>query len=172
MHTIDSLYNALGEQLSGVRAVDTATAIARFNRITGSSDFAAAVDLLAAQLRAAGMDSVTIQRFPIDGNILYMDRTYAPAYEPHSARLTATPTDGVAYTICDYAETPMCLPSNTPPTPPGGITAEVVDVGRGDRVEDYAGLDVAGKAVMATGITSEVYNLAVDEFGAVCIMTT
>src|SRR4051794_1414211 len=113
MQTIDTLYNALTQQLSGVRAVDTATAIARFNRITGSSDFAAAVDLLADQLRAAGMDSLSIERFPIDGNQRYMGRTYAPAYEPHSARLTATPSAGGSYTICDFAETPMCQPSNT-----------------------------------------------------------
>jgi hypothetical protein len=170
MQNINVLYAALADELSGVRALDTTTAIARYNRITGSSDFAAAVEMLAAQLRAAQMDSVTIERFPIDGKTRYMGRTYAPAYEPHSARLTVVAPS--PYTICDYAETPMCLPSNTPATPPEGVTAEVIDVGRGDRVEDYAGVDVAGKAVMATGLTTDVYNLAVEEFGAACVMTT
>ena len=170
MQQIDALYTALRDELSGALALDTATAIARFNRITGSSDFAAAVDLLAAQLRRAKLDRVHIERFPIDGEQCYMGRVFAPAYEPHSARLrVVSPT---AYTICDYRETPMCLPSNTPATPPEGITAEVVDVGRGDRAEDYAGRDVAGKAVMASGLTTDVYNLAVGQFAAVCVMTT
>ena len=170
MQMIDTLYTALRGELAGARAVDTATAMARFNRITGSRDFAAAVELLAAQLHAAQLDTVTVERFPIDGLLTYMGRTYAPAYEPHSARLTVvSPTP---YTICDYAETPMCLPSNTPPTPPEGVTAEVVDVGSGDTTECYAGIDVAGKAVMATGLTTQVYNLAVGEFGAACVMTT
>ena len=170
MHHIDLLYDLLRGELAGTRAVDTATAVARFNRITGSRDFAAAVDLLAAQLRAEGADTVTVERFPIDGVRRYMGRVFAPAYEPHGARLrVVAPTP---YTICDYAETPMCLPSNTPPTPPAGVTAEVVDVGRGDRPEHYAGVDVKGKAVMATGLTTEVYNLAVEEYGAVCVMTT
>jgi hypothetical protein len=113
---------------------------------------------------------VTVERFPIDGVQRYMGRAFAPAYEPHSARLrVVAPT---AYTLCDYAETPMCLPSNTPATAPEGVTAEVVDVGRGDRAADYEGVDVAGKAVMATGLTTDVYNLAVEQYGAVCVMTT
>lgn len=170
MQNIDALYGALRGELVGARALDTATTIARYNRITGSRDFAAAVESLAAQLRAAHMDSVTVERFPIDGTIRYMGRLYAPAYEPHSARLAVVSPS--PYTICDFAETAMCLPSNTPATPPEGVTAEVVDVGPGDHVEHYAGLDVAGKAVMATGLTTEVYNLAVEEFGAACVITT
>jgi hypothetical protein len=170
MQKIDALYSALRDELAGVRALDTATAIARFNRITGSSDFAAAVTMLAEQLRSAQVDLVTVEHFHIDGTQQYMGRVFAPAYEPHSATLRVVSPH--SYTICDYAETPMCLPSNTPATPREGITAEVVDVGRGDRAEDYAGIDVAGKAVMATGLTTNVYNLAVEQFGAACVMTT
>ncbi len=170
MQAINALYSALRGELAGVRSLDCATALARFNRITGSSDFAAAVAYLADQLRAARLDAVVVERYPIDGTRRYMGRTFAPAYEPHSATLRVVAPQ--PYTICDYAETPMCLPSNTPATPPGGITADVVDVGRGERAEDYAGLEVAGKAVMATGLTTTVYNLAVEQFGATCVMTT
>ena len=161
MQEINALYTALRGELSGVRALDTATAIARYNRITGSRDFAAAVDLLVEQLRHDGADSVEIRRFPIDGVQRYMGRIYAPAHEPHSARLSVV--SPAPYTICDFAETPMCLPSGTPATPPEGITAQVVDVGRGDRPADYEGIDVKGKAVMATGLTTDVYNLAVEQ---------
>ena len=87
MQQIDALYTALRDELSGALALDTTTAIARFNRITGSSDFAAAVELLAAQLRRAKLDRVNIERFPIDGEQCYMGRVLVPAYEPHSARL-------------------------------------------------------------------------------------
>ncbi len=170
MQNIDALYAALHGELAGARALDTATALARFNRITGSRDYAAAVELLAAQLRAAQLDSVAVERFPIDGKQRYMGRVFAPAYEPHSARLTVISPR--PYTICDFAETPMCLPSNTPATPPEGITAQVVDVGSGDCPDCYANVEVAGKAVMASGLTTDVYNLAVEQFGAVCVLTT
>ena len=66
----------------------------------------------------------------------------------------------------------MCLPSGCPATPPGGVKAVVVDVGRGDQPEHYQGIDVAGKAVLATGLTTDVYNLAVEQYGAACVMTT
>ncbi len=64
MQKINALYTALCNELSGVRAFDTATTIARYNRITGSSDFAAVVELLAAQLRSAQASTVEIERFP------------------------------------------------------------------------------------------------------------
>ena len=99
-----------------------------------------------------------------------MGRVFAPAYEPTSACVRVLSPQ--AYTICDFAETPMCLPSNSPATPPEGVTAEVVDIGRGDRATDYEGIDVKGKAVIASGLTTDVYNLAVEQFGAVCVMTT
>lgn len=115
MQQIDALYAAVRSELSGARALDTATAIARYNRMIGSRDYAAAVDLLATYLCDSGADSVRVERFAIDGVQHYMGRVYAPAYEPHGARLQViAPTP---YTICDYAETPMCLPTGTPATP-------------------------------------------------------
>lgn len=170
MRRIDTLYAALSDELSGPRALDTATAIARYDRMIGSRDYTAAVDLLAAKLQDGGADEVAIERFPIDGVSQYMDRTYAPAYEPHAARLQVI--EPTTYAICDYAETPMCLPTGTPATPPEGIIAELIDVGRGDQASDYTELDVAGKAVLATGATTEVYNLAVGQHGAGCVLTT
>src|SRR5687768_14640789 len=99
MQKIDTLYAALRGELAGRRALDTATAIARYNRITGSSDFAAAVELLAKQLRESNIDTVVVEKFPIDGVLRYMGRVFAPAYEPHSARLRVL--SPAPYVICD-----------------------------------------------------------------------
>lgn len=169
MHTIDRLVQAVQQEISGARALDTATAVARYNRIVGSSDYAAAVHLLRDRLASSGLDEVTIETFPIDGHTTYAERLFAPAWEPRSARLEVVSPE--PYLIAEFDTTPMSLPSGCPPTPPEGVTAEVVDVGSGDRPEHYEGIDVAGKAVLATGGTTDVYNLAVEQLGAVCVMT-
>ena len=113
---------------------------------------------------------VLVESFPIDGVQTYTGRLFGPAWEPHSARLEVVEPD--PYLICDFADTPMCLPSGCPATPAAGVTAQVIDVGRGDRPIDYEGMNVSGKAVLATGLTTDVYNLAVEEHGATCVMTT
>jgi aminopeptidase YwaD len=171
MQAINQLLNLLQTELSGARALDTTATVARYNRITGSTDYAKISQLLCTQLQQYGLDEVRIEEFPIDGQITYADRVFGPAWEPRGAKLEVVAPE--RYVICDFAITPMCVPSGCPPTAPEGITIHgVVDVGRGDRAEDYADLDVAGKAVLATGLTTDVYNLAVEEFGAACVLTT
>lgn len=170
MKVIDNLIELLQQNLSGERALDTVGAVARYNRIVGSSDYAAAVELLRQQLVTYDVDEVRVESFPIDGHCTYTGRVFGPAWEPHSARLEVIAPE--RYTVADFEVTPMCLPSGCPATPPEGVTADVIDVGAGDRPEHYQGIDVAGKAVLATGLTTDVYNLAVEQFGAACVMTT
>lgn len=170
MQIIDQLIHTLRQALSGERALDTVWSVARYNRIVGSTDYAAAVADLRDQLAAAGADEVVVESFPIDGQQMYTGRVFGPAWEPHSARLEVVAPE--AYVIADFAVTPMCLPSGCPATPANGITAEIIDVGAGDRAADYAARAVAGKAVLATGLTTDVYNLAVEQFGAACVLTT
>ena len=170
MQLVDQLIQTLRTEISGERALDTVKSVARYNRIVGSSDYAAATQLLHDQLAASGLDEVTIESFPIDGQRTYTGRVFGPAWEPHSALLEVIEPE--RYVIADFEVTPMCLPSGCPATPPDGVTAEVVDVGRGDQPEHYQDIDVTGKAVLATGLTTDVYNLAVEQYGAACVMTT
>lgn len=170
MQIIDQFIHTLRQEISGERALDTVWSVARYNRIVGSTDYAAAVAYLHDKLVAAGVDDVVVESFPIDGQQTYTGRVFGPAWEPHSARLAVVAPE--SYVIADFDVTPMCLPSGCPATPVGGILAEVIDVGAGDREADYAECHVAGKAVLATGLTTDVYNLAVEQFGAACVLTT
>jgi hypothetical protein len=170
MQIIDRYISLVQQELSGARALDTVWAVARHNRIVGSTDYAAAVQQLHDQLAGYGLDSVSVESFPIDGVIKYAGHVFGPAWEPHSARLEVIAPE--PYLVADFAVTPMCLPSGCPATGPEGVTAEVVDLGAGDQPVHYAQVDVRGKAVLASGLTTDVYNLAVEQYGAACVMTT
>ena len=53
----------------------------------------------------------------------------------------------------------------------GDVTADLVYVGRGDKESDYAGKDVTGKLVLASGSIAMVHNLAVRKHGAAGVLS-
>src|SRR5262249_8650832 len=70
-------------------------------------------------------------------------------------------------TLVTFARTPTCIHPWSAPTPPEGVTAEIVHVGDGTRDEDYVGKDVRGKIVFADrGANWLAYVHAVEKRGA------
>ena len=94
-------------------------------RVTGTPEDREAAAYVADELRAIGLDGVAIEEVPVDG------------WRFESARLE--PGDGSAIEGAALG--------GTPPTPPGGIRARVVDAG-GWRRRDLDRLDVRGALVL------------------------
>ena len=167
------LVQMLGEELSGERALESAAHITQFYRSPGASGYHRATDFVADLLRDNHLDRVWVERYPLDGETQFMNVTMPLAWEPISAELrVGSPTGRL---LVSYENAPSCLPWWTPPTPDGGATLELVDVGTGERVEDYQGQDVRGKAVLIRGTSrptgfAHAANLAM-EHGAAGIIT-
>ena len=94
-------------------------------RVTGTPEDREAAAYVADELRAIGLDGVAIEEVPVDG------------WRFESARLE--PGDGSAIEGAALG--------GTPPTPPGGIHARLVDAG-GWRRRDLDRLDVRGALVL------------------------
>ena len=167
------LVQALEQELSGERALESATHITQFYRSPGASGYHRATDFVADLFRDNGLDEVWVERFPLDGETQFMNVTMPLAWEPISAELrVGSPTGRL---LVSYESAPSCLPWWTPSTPEGGTTLELVDVGTGERVEDYERQDVRGKAVLIRGTTrptgfAHAANLAM-EHGAAGLIT-
>ena len=145
------LVRLLEGELSGEMAVESATHMTRFYRSPGASGYHRATDFVADLFRANRLDRVWVERYPLDGRTQYMNVTMPLAWEPVDAELrVGSPTGRLL--VC-YEDSPSCLPWWTPPTPEGGATLELVDVGTGERPEDYESRDVRGKAVLIRGTT-------------------
>ena len=80
-----------------------------------------------------------------------MNSTVPLAWEPISAELRVGSADGRL--LVSYGDAPSCLPWWTPSTAAGGAAFDLVDVGTGERDEDYRERDVQGKAVLIRGTT-------------------
>jgi hypothetical protein len=109
--------------------------------------------------------------YPADDRTEWLDGRKNPlSWTPRSARLVVVKPDENANTICDYAEEPLCLISNSTATPPGGVTTQVVLIHAATEESAYEGLDVKGKIVF-----TDVWPLLADEqarqHGAIGLLT-
>jgi hypothetical protein len=136
----------LHRELSGERAQATTAAITRFHRPHGASGYHAATNLVAAELRAAGLTEVESTAYPLDGETVAGEGPLPLAWEPYSAIVrVVSPAPGE---VVNMETASSCLAWWSRPTPDGGMTAELVDLGTGERDEDYAGKELTGKIVL------------------------
>jgi hypothetical protein len=136
----------LHRDLSGERAQATTAAITRFHRPPGASGYHAATNLVAVELRDAGFSDVQAETYPLDGETVAGEEPLPLAWEPHGAAVTVI--SPVQEAVVNSETASSCLAWWSRPTPEGGMTAELIDLGTGERDEDYAGKDLAGKIVL------------------------
>lgn len=157
----DAIPAAIHAEVDGPATLETVRELSRFHRVQGSPGFAAAAAHLEKRLRAAGLSTAKVERYPADGKTRYAHfRSYfgwAPVsarleeVSPRPGRVTSFPELSVA--LADYSQD-------------ADVTATLVDVGRGTDPKDYAGRDVRGKIVLADGPLPTVHRLACLERGA------
>src|SRR5687767_14966107 len=118
---------AIHRELSGENATATATAITAFHRPPGGAGYHAATSLVREALRAAGLTQIVEETYPLDGETLGGHELFPLAWEPYDA--TVRIVGPVQEPVVDLAGTSSCLAWWSTPTPPGGMAAELVDVG-------------------------------------------
>ena len=157
------------EELSGNSAKSYVSELTRFHRIQGSSMFHDSAVYVRNELRRMGLGDAKILQFPADGKRKYWTHESTIGWSVRSAELRMLePKESL---LARFEEVPQSLHTFSQRTPVAGITAELVDVGRGISSKDYKGMKVRGKIVLATGNARQVQQLAVVERGAVGVVT-
>ena len=157
------LRDLLHEELSGELAKEHVIEITRHNRIQSSRGYRAAAQYVLAQLRQYGFEEqdAFIESFPSDGKVTYQTWQSPSGWDIQSAVLRMI--EPFEERIVSYPEIAMSVITDSNP---GDVTAELVWVGAGVNEADYAGKDIAGKMVLATGYGGDVHRLAVLKYGA------
>ena len=141
--------NLIHQNLSGDNAHAITTAICEFYRSPGAAGYHAATNLVADRLREYGIESVEVTTYPMDGKTQLGHRTASMAWEPYSAVVRVmNPTQEE---VVNFDTAPSCLAWWSLPTPAGGITADLVDVGTGETDADFEGKDLTGKIAFING---------------------
>jgi aminopeptidase-like protein len=163
------LGEAVREELSGSVAKSYVAGITAYHRVHASPMMAAAAEHLKGILDSFGMDEVLVERYPSDGRRKYWTYVSAPAWSCRSAELRLVEPGGKV--LARFADVPQSLHTYSKATPRGGVTAELVDVGKGTSDDDYRGKKVKGKMVLAAGRGRTVHLQAVVKRGAAGVVT-
>lgn len=132
--------------LSGENAQSITAEITRFHRPPGGSGYHAATNLVAERLREAGITEIDVVTYPLDGRTVAGNGPLPLAWEPYGA--TVRVVSPVQDEVVDMATTSSCLAWWSKPTPPGGVEAELVDIGTGESDADFNGKLIKGKIVL------------------------
>lgn len=130
----------------------------------GNAGYDESLDFVTQYLREAGLEEV--------GRVQVLEGplTLHPlAWEPVAGSVSLVgPTQEKLHS---YSDLPTLLGKYSGSTQPGGVTASLVDVGTGEDAADYAGVDVEGKVVLGRGRLSALFERAVEERGAVGVIS-
>lgn len=166
-------FAAVAGEASGEIALGYVSAIAQHHRIQASPGYRAAAEWAAETLRAAGV-AAEVETYPARFDAAAWSNDHWPEWSCTRARLRLVGPDLAARTLgtlADYAVMKLAVIQRSTATPPGGVTAPLVYVARGEEAEDYAGIDVRGTIVFTGGDARRVHELAVERFGALGIVT-
>jgi hypothetical protein len=161
-----SLWLTLQEACSGLAAYQAVADISRYHRIQASPGFRQAAEYVHAQLAEAGIQA-EILSYPANTDTTFWASRSFQEWDARSGTLHLVEPEDQARKLADYREVPISLIQRSVAFD-GEV--EVVAVDKGDKPEEYEGLDVAGKIVLARGNLYRVYDLAVLRRGAVGIL--
>ena len=140
--------------------------LTRLHRVPGTPEFDEAAELILMRAREYGLQDAHTEQFPIDGKIHYGLMRSHLAWRVEAASLWELAPEHTV--LGDWSTEPIRLAdyshSSDADTP-------LVDVGQGTSEADYDDKDVRGKIVLADGVLATVQRMAVEQHGAVGIVS-
>ncbi len=159
------LFAAVAAEFSGALAKENSRGISQFHRIQASPGYTQAREWVVARLKEIGISDVEVEIFLSDGKTRYQTYVSPLAWTVREGELWVE--EPYRERLCRFSEIPVCLSTLSNG---GNWQGELIHVGAGTRAEDYAGKDVRGKIVLATGYAGVVHREAVIQRGALGVV--
>lgn len=143
-------------------------------RLAGNEGFDKSIDRVKARLVAAGFAELAARPTgAITRPSLWIEAAPTPSQGwDQSVGTLAIVGDGThEQVVLSRAKERLALEINSFSTVPGGVTAPLIDVGRGTVAGDYAGKDVKGAVVMGTASAGQLFTQAVVNRGAIGVVS-
>jgi len=157
---------ALNNEISGEMAQDYIRNIAHIKRDQASYEYHEAAVWVKERAEKFGLQNVEIEKYPADDDIYYYMQKARGGWDAEFAELWITEPEEEKLT--SYAEIPVSLANRSQSC---DVTGELIYIGEGDQEEIYDKIDVKGKVVLSEGSASRVAQLAVDENGALGVVS-
>lgn len=145
------MFRGLGDlfarEIAGRRALEWTAGLSRFHRDPGTPGHRKALDYVLDEVERIGFDEVEAREYTYDGKRVYYSNWASVAqWTPRRGLLEIVAPEHRV--LADFTEIPVVLGIHSASTPPGGLTAELVDVGPGYLPKHYEGKEVRGKIVL------------------------
>ena len=159
---------------------DTKEAIAQVQfmdqywRLAGNEGFDKSIDRVKARLIQAGFEELPARpASPIKKPSVWIEAARTPSLGwDQSVGTLAVVRDGKPeQVVLSRAKERLALGINSFSTGPGGVTAPLIDVGRGSAAGDYTGRDVKGAVVIGTASAGQLFTQAVVNRGAIGVVS-
>jgi len=155
----ETIYRAVTPRVDPAAAMDVVRRMAPLWRLAGNPQFDQSLEWIEARLRAAGI-ATRYDTIPSDSQ----------GWDMRDAVLRLDGPAGEVVLSREQDRVPLAI--NSFPTREGGVTARLVDVGRGTEAADYAGKAIEGAVVLADGPLGAAWNQAVKARGAAGVIST
>lgn len=159
------LWKAFLNEYSAETVAKHIKALSQFHRISGGSPgYLKAARYVTEEMRSLEAYEVEIKKHVADGEKIHLKWRSMPGWDIQEAELWLENTGEL---ITRFSDVPVSVfvYSNG-----ADVTGEAVYVGRGDRDQDYQGIHVEDKIVLATGDGNRVHQEAVIERGALGVV--
>ncbi len=155
MVTLDGFFKAVRGEVSDGGAWRFVEEVHRNDRLSTHAAFNRTAEYLADTMRRLGMVDVELIKYPTNGKTLVGDWMPSPAWDAEYGCLEVLDPSNLAGILQRYPETNTCLAINSGPTPPGGLTAQLVDVEAPGAPQSLKG-KIALISVFASGLRPEL----------------
>jgi aminopeptidase YwaD len=158
-------YRVIRASASGQRPFGDFRNLSQFSGFAPSAGADQIANYLLLEARKIGLANAEIERFPSDGKTYVWAFRTEPYWEAHRAELwLEKPQRELLASFAAHRVYLARLSRNA------NVSAPLIDVGTGTREEEYAGRQIEGKIVLATGPLSVVLRRAVWEHKALGIV--
>ncbi|MGE5652997.1 MAG: DUF4910 domain-containing protein, partial [Bacillota bacterium] len=152
----------------GSRAFHHVEEVVRHHRIQASPGYRDAARYCLSALERAGVQG-EILSYPSNSSTEYWSQLMWQEWSCEMAELKLIAPE--RKTLASYDECKISLIQRSVSTPSGGVTTEVVLLDRGDEASAYTDVDFTGKIVFTSGDHNAVRKWAVEERGAIGVIT-
>ncbi|MBY8985964.1 MAG: DUF4910 domain-containing protein [Candidatus Lokiarchaeota archaeon] len=135
-------------EANGQRAWDWVAKISQFSRVQASNEYHEIAEIIKKELTRIGYDEIEHFKSPADGKDTIWDSIAPFQWEIESGELWVTEPERLK--LCDYEDIQTSIVTHSKSC---DIVAEVVDIGKGDKKEDYEGKDLNGKLILMSSPT-------------------
>lgn len=170
---LDGVFRRLETGFDSSKALALVTALDGTWRLAGNDAFEMAQDRVLERLLAAGFRQVPQRPSPLTQPSVWFEsfRNAGHGWSHAEGRLSVIEPDGQRLVLLSRAEHRLTVCINSFSTAPGGVTAEVVDVGSASAPEALAAFDLAGRIVLGDADVAQLYRVATAG-GAIGVIST